>query len=120
MSVRFTDNTARVKTDIDNATGITLRLMLEGVHEKSTPITPMRPAPVGGTLRAEVLKTMEGNNVGKIKWYAPYAWYQERGYTTGPVVNYSTQGTHAHFAESSVKEVMRNLDFYARMGGLIK
>lgn len=120
MSVNFNDNTARVQTDVDNAIGITLRLMLEGIHEKSNLITPMRPAPVGGTLRAEVLKTMEGNNVGKIKWYAPYAWYQERGYTTGPVRNYSTPGTTSHFAEKSVKEVAKNMSHYARLGGLIK
>ncbi len=42
---------------------------------------------------------------GTIEWRRPYAWYQERGYTNGPVRRYTTPGTHAHFAEESVKTV---------------
>ena len=30
-----------------------------------------------------------------------YAWYQERGYTSGPVTHYTTPGTQAHYLQTS-------------------
>lgn len=30
-----------------------------------------------------------------------YAWYQERGYTSGPVRHYTTSGTQAHYLQES-------------------
>lgn len=81
-----------------------MRQMLEDIHRTSRPITPM----LTGDLRGDVKKstTRIGDIIrGTIEWARPYAWYQERGYTNGPVRRYTTPGTQAHFAETSVKEV---------------
>lgn len=114
----------RIKLDgvtqqVENACGMAIRFMMEDIHNHSTPITPMRPSPVGGTLRASVSKQMINPKLGIIKWHAPYAEYQERGFTTGPVRNYSTPGTHAHFVEESVNQAMAKLPKFIKMGGLI-
>lgn len=82
-----------------------MRQMLEDIHRTSRPITPK----LTGDLRGDVQKTVSkrGSEVirGVIEWKRPYAWYQERGYTSGPVRRYTTPGTSAHFAEKSVKKV---------------
>lgn len=108
-----------VEQQAKNACQIAIRMMMEDVHNLSTPITPKRPAPVGGNLRTSVSKQMMSPLVGVMKWHAPYAEYQERGYTTGPVVNYSTPGTHAHFVEESLDKVVQRIPQYLRMGGLV-
>lgn len=115
MSVSKTDNTALVKNDISNKVGITIRLMLEDAHRIANPVTPKKD----GGLRTAVNKQMESNSKGVIEWRVPYAWYQERGYTSGPVVNYTTPGTHAGFAEEGINSVMNNLSKYLSMGGLL-
>ena len=117
-------STVRVKLSgaeqqIENACSLAIRMLMEDVHTHSTPITPKRPAPVGGTLRTSVSKQMVSPLVGVMKWHAPYAEYQERGYTTGPVVHYSTPGTHAGFVEESVNQALPKFPQYLRMGGLI-
>lgn len=81
-----------------------MRQMIEDIHRVSRPKTPM----LTGDLRKDVKKTISklGNTVrGTIEWARPYAWYQERGYTSGPVRNYTTPGTGKHFAAKSVKQV---------------
>ena len=115
MSVDYVNNTALVKNEISNRKGIVLRLIGEDVHRRSNPITPLAETKM---LRTAVVKNVVGNSKAFIEWRAPYAEYQERGYTTGPVTHYTTPGTHAHFAEESVKAVMDNLITYARQGGL--
>lgn len=120
MGVHIEDNTAKLITELNFNTEVAIRLMLEDIHREANPITPKRPAPIGGTLRLQVLKTMEGHNKGSITWNAPYAEYQERGYTSGPVLHYSTPGTHAHFAEESVKKVVDRADIYFRQAGVIR
>lgn len=104
---------------VENACSIAIRAMMEDVHTLSTPITPKRPDPIGGNLRASVSKQMPTPLLGIMKWHAPYAEYQERGYTSGPVTHYSTPGTHAHFVEESVLKVMERIPAYIKMGGLV-
>lgn len=113
-------STVRVKLSgaeqqIENACSLAIRMLMEDVHAYSTPITPYKE----GNLRTSVSKQMISPMLGIIKWHAPYAEYQERGYTTGPVVHYTTPGTHAHFVEESVNQALPKLPQYLRMGGLI-
>jgi hypothetical protein len=96
----FRDKTAKVEL----STTAGMRQMIEDIHRTSRPITPM----LSGDLRSDVIKTVKriGSIIrGTIEWHRPYSWYQERGYTNGPVRRYTTPGTRAHFAETSVKEV---------------
>lgn len=99
---------------VENACSLAIRMLMEDAHIYSTPITPYKE----GALRTSVSKQMPTPLLGIIKWHAPYAEYQERGYTTGPVTHYSTPGTHAHFVEESVNHAMANLPQYLKMGGL--
>jgi hypothetical protein len=90
------------KVQLESLSG--MRQLIEDIHRTSRPKTPM----LSGDLRGDVIKTTErlGDNIrGTIEWHRFYAWYQERGYTNGPVKRYTTPGTEAHFAETSVKEV---------------
>lgn len=121
MSIKYNVNFKlnNAVQQVENACSIAIRMMMEDIHTYSTPITPKRPAPVGGNLRTSVSKQMVSPTVGIMTWHAPYAEYQERGYTTGPVVHYSTPGTHAHFVEESVNKVIPRLAEYLKMGGLV-
>lgn len=92
------------KSKVKLRTIVGVRQMLEDIHRVSRPITPM----LTGDLRKDVKKKVSrvGDVIrGEIEWHRPYAWYQERGYTSGPVKRYTTPGTRAHFAEESVKKV---------------
>lgn len=82
-----------------------MRQMLEDIHRTSRPITPMKTGELRGDVKKNVSKRGSDVVVGEIEWARPYAWYQERGYTSGPIRNYTTPGTGAHFAETSVKTV---------------
>jgi hypothetical protein len=88
--------------------------MLEAIHRESTPKTPM----LTGQLRADVKKEVTGTR-GKIRWGKFYAYYQERGYTSGPVKRYTTPGTGAHFAEQSVAKVAKDHRTHFKKAGLI-
>ena len=108
-----------LKSSIENNIDLAIRMMLEDIHREAEPITPKRPAPVGGALRTMVLKGLDGPHKGYIVWNAPYAEYQERGYTSGPVTHYSTPGTHAHFAKEAVEKVIpRSRDYFVRAGAI--
>lgn len=88
-----------------------MRQLIEDIHRISRPKTPLR----FGDLRGDVIKTVTklGDVVrGTIEWARPYAWYQERGYTNGPVRRYTTPGTQAHFAETSVIEATQDTSKY--------
>lgn len=103
----FQDKTDKV--ELSTLSG--MRQMIEDIHRVSRPITPM----LTGDLRADVKKSTRklGDLIrGEIEWHRPYAWYQERGYTNGPVRRYTTPGTQAHFAETSVKEVTSHSNKY--------
>lgn len=81
-----------------------MRQLLEDIHRTSRPITPKLSGDLRGDVRKKVSK-LGHKVIGIIEWQRPYAWYQERGYTNGPVRRYTTPGTGAHFAEKSVKKV---------------
>lgn len=115
MSVTIENNTAYITAEINNNIDLAIRLMLEDIHREANPITPYKE----GTLRTMVIKGMDGPHKGYIAWNAPYAEYQERGYTTGPVTHYTTPGTHAHFAEKSVNKVVnRSRDYFVQAGAI--
>lgn len=115
VSVRPSLNLMGAEQQVENAFSSAIRMLMEDIHAHSTPITPYKE----GTLRTSVSKQMIAPLTGAIKWHAPYAEYQERGYTTGPVTHYTTPGTHAHFIEESVTQALPKLPQYLRMGGLI-
>lgn len=99
------------KDEVELSTLRGMRQLLEDIHRVSRPITPM----LTGELRADVRKHVQklGELIrGIIEWHRPYAWYQERGYTSGPVKRYTTPGTQAHFAETSVKQVTKDTTKY--------
>lgn len=114
--IKKTDNTRVIEATLQNNADVAIRLMLEDIHREANPITPYRQ----GALRTMVSKQMVAPNHGRITWNAPYAEYQERGYTTGPVQHYTTPGTHAHFAEESVDKVVSQADRYFRQAGVIR
>ena len=115
MKLKFDQATQQ----IENSVSIAIRMMMEDIHSMANPITPKRLPPVGGNLRTSVTKQMPNKLTGVMIWHAPYAEYQERGFTTGPVRHYSTPGTHAHFVEESLEKAKLKLPQYIRMGGLI-
>lgn len=86
------------------AAQIGMRQLLEDIHKTSRPITPKLTGQLRGDVRKKVSK-LGHRIIGIIEWQRPYAWYQERGYTNGPVRRYTTPGTKAHFAAESVKKV---------------
>ena len=116
MGIEYKSNTPQVKFETSAQISLLIRLMIEDVHLKSVYKTPFRH----GDLRAMVGKQMNGKT-GIIEWRAPYAEYQERGMRrdgSRVVRNYTTPGTHAHFAEESVKEVMNNVQEYITKAGI--
>jgi hypothetical protein len=113
MAYKINDNTERIIATESNRASLAIRFMLDAAHTESRPKTPMKT----GALRGDVNKTVKGN-VGQIKWGRKYAWYQERGYTSGPVKRYTTPGTSAHFAETSVRNVAKDGRKYFKMAGI--
>ena len=113
MSYRRTDNSDRIIVEKRQKLGLAVRFGIEDMHRISRPKTPMKT----GQLRGDVEKSVHGAN-GKITWGKHYAWYQERGYTSGKVRKYTTPGTGAHFAEDAAKDVGNNPRKYFRMAGL--
>lgn len=113
MAYRQTDNTDQIISEHRNKKGLALRFMLDAIHRESRPNTPM----LTGQLRGDVTKRVMGET-GSIKWGKKYAWYQERGYTSGPVRRYTTPGTGAHFAENAVKTVTKDGRKYFKQAGL--
>lgn len=109
-------NGSKLMAEMDGNIDMAIRLMLEDIHREANPITPYRQ----GALRTMVLKQIVAPNHGRITWYAPYAEYQERGYTTGPVTHYTTPGTHAHFAEESVEKVLSRARDYFKQAGVMR
>ena len=115
MSVSKELHTMYLKSSIENNIDLAIRMMLEDIHREAEPVTPYKH----GTLRTMVTKNMEGPHHGSITWFAPYAEYQERGYTSGPVTRYTIPGTHAHFAKEAVEKVIpRSRDYFVRAGAV--
>lgn len=119
MSYKMTDNTEEINSVVRNRAGLAVRLMLDAIHRESTPKTPMSADPkTRGQLRADIRKTVNGTK-GRIHWGKKYAWYQERGYTSGPVKRYTTAGTGKHFARNAIDKVQRDKQKYFKMAGLV-
>ena len=113
MAYRLSDNTERIISQEQNGAGLGIRFMLDAIHRESRPKTPQ----LTGQLRGDVAKRVVDKK-GSIKWGKKYAWYQERGYTSGKVRRYTTPGTGAHFAENAVKTVTKDGRKYFKMAGL--
>lgn len=107
--VTIHDRTPAVLAKIAQQTNLGLRLWSEAVVKTATPKTPKDT----GDLRNRILKQVLGGK-GKIVWQVRYAAYQERGYSSGPIRNYTTGGTGAHFAENTVKELAPTLVKFIR------
>lgn len=97
MSVKVTDNTPRIIAKNSQAVNLAMRLTLDAIDKTAFPKTPKDR----GELRKNIRKTVD-NRKGTIAWLSRYALYQERGYSSGPIRNYTTPGTGAHFAENAV------------------
>lgn len=74
---------------------------------------PRRAGTQGGTLRETV-----DIQPSYITYQTPYAYYQYRGYTSGPVRNYSTPGTGHHWDKrmisAEMKDVVKEVQDYIR------
>ena len=108
----------QVQRQVENSAAIAIRMMMEDTHTISLPVTPLK----NNALRTSVTKQMFGPTLGIMTWHVPYAAYQERGMRADGshvVRNYTTPGTHAHFAEESVRQVVAQLPKYVNMGGLL-
>lgn len=113
MAYRHTDNTEQILSERRAKVSLLVRFGIEGIHREAGPNTPKKH----GLLRANVRKQVMGPK-GKITWGQNYAWYQERGYTSGPVKRYTTPGTNGHFAENAALKVDNDKHKYFRMVGL--
>lgn len=107
------DNSPAVIAKTKQKSSLALRLIADAIVAESTPKTPRRR----GELRSNVLRQVLGTK-GRIQWNAKHAVYQERGYSSGPIRNYTTPGTGAHFAENAVKKVSAQGERYFRQAGL--
>ena len=88
------------------------RLMIEDIHAKSRPKTPMADTI---QLRSNVTKGEIDGKSSYISWNVPYASYQNRGKRydgTHVVKHYTTRGTGKKFADNAVKEVLKNAQKY--------
>ena len=72
---------------------------------------PRRPGTIGGTLRENV-----DIQPDSITYETPYAHAQYVGYTTGPVVNYSTPGTGPYWdkrmVSAEIDDVVKEVQDY--------
>lgn len=72
---------------------------------------PRRPGTIGGTLRENV-----DIQPDSITYETPYAHAQYVGYTTGPVVNYSTPGTGPYWdkrmVSAEIQDVVKEVQDY--------
>ena len=100
MPVKITDNSALTKFKIESDAMIINRLLIEEIHSKSSPKTPMK----SGDLRLKVSKVNEGKS-SIIRWLSPYSAKQENVQHR----HYTTPGTGPHYARDSVKDTMNNL-----------
>lgn len=113
MAYTINDNTDQIISETAAKKNLLIRFGLDGIHRESGPNTPKK----FGLLRANVRKSVLGSR-GSITWGQDYAWYQERGYTSGKVRRYTTPGTDAHFAENAAMKVHGEKRKYFRMAGL--
>lgn len=110
MSVKITDNTAHLESDLTVKASIFLRLAAEAITVASYPKTPKKT----GRMRNDVLKQVLGLNA-KVVWTKNYAIYQEEK----QFKNYTTPGTGPHYARNAVHQIVSNATQVARQAGLI-
>lgn len=104
MSVRITDNSAKIKLDTSQSVSLFLRYLLDDVDRFANPVTPKDQ----GRLRESPLKTVSGER-GTIVWNKEYAAAQEAGTTRGyPMRHYTTPGTGPGYAEHGAQEAVKN------------
>lgn len=113
MSVTVQDFSPQIIAKKKQATSLGLRLIADAIVREATPNTPRRR----GELRGRVLRQVLGTK-GRIEWQAKHAVYQERGYSSGPIRNYTTPGTGAHFARNAVATVAPKGKQFFRQAGL--
>lgn len=101
MGVKITDNSDLAKFKVESDVMIINRLIIEDIHYRSSPVTPMKT----GNLRLKVDKVTDGKQ-SIIRWLSPYSSRQENVYFK----HYTTPGTGPHFARDSVRDTMNNLD----------
>lgn len=116
MSVRVTDHHAEIAATNNARIQVFLRLFAQAVLASANPRTP-HSGVGGGNLRRRT-QVMVLGHTASIKWLAPYAEYQERGYTSGPVRRYTTPGTGKAFAEGAVDQEIKNVARHAKTAGL--
>lgn len=110
MSVRYTDNTAKINSDTVKGANLALRFMLDDIDKNAFRITPKKE----GNLRRDILKSVLGTR-GSIVWGKRYAIYQEKI----QYANYTTPGTGPHYAEKSVKKVVDNYKEYFKKANIV-
>lgn len=101
------------KAQIRGGTPVVIRSALEDFKRQSTPITPLKEGPLRKNVRISVI-----GHRGTIHWKQKYAWYQERGYTNGPVRKYTTPGTGKHFVKRTAAAIMKQYKKYFRKARL--
>lgn len=111
MKVIVKNNMPKIENNTKQKSSIFLRVLAEEVVDEATPKTPKRT----GQLRADVLKQVLGTKA-KIVWGKRYAIFQENKQYR----NYTTPGTGPHFAENSVRKVVKNSESIAKKVGLIE
>lgn len=128
MSVKITDNTPLIKSQMKQRSSIFLRLACDNVVDNARPNTPKSSGvnkngskAASGNLRNDVLKQVNGLH-GTVEWRKVYASYQERGMRADgsrKVKNYTTPGTGPHFAEKAVKKTVENTNIIAKLAHFI-
>lgn len=88
-----------VKRRVEQDNSVLAQLILTN----SRVLAPKKERVLANSGRVE--KISGGHRIG---YTAPYAWYQERGYTTGPVRRYTTAGTQAHYLETALKSALNS------------
>ena len=98
---------------INGGIPVVIRSALEDMKKTSTPITPKKDGPLRANVKISVRR-----REGIIRWGQHYAWYQERGYTSGPVRRYTTPGTGKHFVKKSAAKMMKDYKKFFRRAKL--
>jgi hypothetical protein len=115
MSVRVTDNGAKLLVEVTTGAALFLRFLMDDVDKRAFPITPKKE----GRLRESPLKQVLGLH-GRMEWKKVYAAPQEAGVIRGRQVrNYTTPGTGPHYAEKAVTGAVLNAEGTMRKARLV-
>jgi hypothetical protein len=109
MSVKVQDFSPQVISTMKQRGSLFLRMMSENMVTSANPVTPKKT----GRLRMDVIKQVLGLK-GEIRWGKNYAAIREKVEAR----NYTTPGTHAHYAEEGVRKGAKNTSQIAKRAGL--